>query len=726
MKLRTKTLLFSVILYVPLSLLTYIGLRALLVKDYERLEEEQMKDNVGRVVNAVRNDMAQMDGTLHDWSAWDDMADYMVSRSEVFAEGNLFAEALRGISINVMLLYEPGGEPVKDLGFDLERDEPDDVALPLLTAIRSHYGRLMPRELNDSLQTIVMLPGERPMLYVARHILTSRDEGPSRGFLVMGRYITDAYMEKLIRITENNIRLLPVGDLENVLDAAAYKELAGRDKPDGAELPGCVVLPRDDARIYGYALMNDALGRPAFLLRIEKARGIYQKAMQSLNYMLIYILGAGFLSTVLLLILLEKLLVARLVHICDALAEIAADPDRQALPDPGGKDEVNTVVQHINALLETLTMRRLALQESEVKYRSFTEHFQGIAFRCDLQFNPIFFHGAVEAISGCTEEDLLARNPDWLELVVPEDRDRVRQGIEECMRSRFYSADRQYRIRRPDGTIRWVHEFIQNVASPGENAPRFIQGAMYDITAMKTAEMELSLARQQMAHLARHLQDVREIEKTRLARQVHDELGQLLMALKMDLKWLEKRAETIRVPSERLESMMSTLQEVEASVRRIALDLKPGVLDSLGLQDALEWLIDNFAREHEIACRYEIDLQGVHPDKRTATIVFRILQEGLVNIFRHSQADHVSLNVSATPRRLFLRLADNGVGVPPDILNSFTSFGLIQMRERADSLGGSLILTSPPEGGFVIELDVPLETEPHAEVGDFTKGGGAA
>ncbi len=714
MRLRTKIVLFSAVMYIPLCLLFYAGLHVLLMRNFQRLEENSARDNMNRVVNALQNDLLRMDATLQDWSSWSDMYQFLEDTNEDFRVNNLFPEALKAIQMNIFCILRPADHLFFSMAFDLNESVPADLSPAVVAHMEKNYGYLTPVSIHSSIRTFLALTNEPPMLFVSRHILDSRHEGPSRGFLVMGRYITDSYISNLCAVTENNVVLFQPSGAMSDRDRAVYEKLRS-EKPNGA----FEILPENAQIIASYTIITDAAGAPAFMLRVDHARTIYQNGLMELRYMLFYVLGMGLLSGLLLMILLERLLVSRLVEVSGQLTAIADDPDHQALPAMDGRDELSGVVQHINNLLDKLSARRLALQESEERYRSFAEHFQGIAFRCDLPFKPVFYHGAVESITGYSESDLLAGKPALIDLVHPDDLGMVSKCMQSCGQELHYTCECEFRIRHRDGSLRWVRALVRNLSDPNETKIRCIQGAIYDVTITKKAEEDLRMAKRQMDHLARHLQDVREIEKTRLARQLHDELGQLLMALKIDMKWLAKKVDPAHVPSNHITSMLNMLGEVEACVKHIATELKPGVLEKLDLQDALEWLIHSFSKEHTIPCDFKIDMGGEKPDKRTSTIVFRIIQEGLINIFRHSQATKVQFVVTAADGEFSALLRDNGVGVPQDILNSFTSFGFIQMRERADSLGGNITFSSPAEGGFVVQLNVPMHQKREPLAGEI-------
>jgi PAS domain S-box-containing protein len=225
---------------------------------------------------------------------------------------------------------------------------------------------------------------------------------------------------------------------------------------------------------------------------------------------------------------------------------------------------------------------------------------------------------------------------------------------------------------------------------------------------------ELSMALAHLRQLANHGETVRETERTRIAREIHDELGSLLVALKMDLNWLERRIddgrEELGAKCQRMGRLIDTAVD---KVGRIITDLRPSILDHQGLWAALEWQAQEWLESAEL----RVDLQlhvaaGVAPPEGGLAIaVFRIFQEVLSNIARHAQASHVAIRiqVDAPPQPvLYLEVRDDGVGATPEALNDARSYGVMGMRERAAHFGGRLTIDSVPGLGTQVRLVMPL------------------
>jgi len=230
-----------------------------------------------------------------------------------------------------------------------------------------------------------------------------------------------------------------------------------------------------------------------------------------------------------------------------------------------------------------------------------------------------------------------------------------------------------------------------------------------DITARKQMENELRESRRQLRALSVFLQTVREEERKRIARELHDELGQALTALKIDLDWLEARhvAQDAKVAG-KLRSMGQVLGTTVESVRRIAEDLRPGMLDDLGLAAAIEWQVEQFQERSGIRCELSMNRDEFELDDRVATSVFRIIQEALTNVARHAAADAVSITVEESDGEIRLEVRDNGKGFQP--APKKRSYGLLGIRERVNMLGGEVEIQSKAGHGTRVRATIPLKT----------------
>jgi signal transduction histidine kinase len=233
--------------------------------------------------------------------------------------------------------------------------------------------------------------------------------------------------------------------------------------------------------------------------------------------------------------------------------------------------------------------------------------------------------------------------------------------------------------------------------------------AFEDVSDRSRADAALRRSGERYRRLSDHDRAVREEERSRLARELHDQLGQSLSAFKMDLAWLTAQTrrgepETARAA---IAGMMNRVDTAISIVRRIAGDLRPSVLDRLGLVAAIEWQAAEFERRTGVRC--QIGRQGRCPplDRAQSTEIFRIVQETLLNVSRHAGASCVKIPMTCSPARVAIRVSDNGRGIPQEAIDSDRSLGLIGMRERALILGGTLTLSRGARRGTEALLVVP-------------------
>lgn len=224
-------------------------------------------------------------------------------------------------------------------------------------------------------------------------------------------------------------------------------------------------------------------------------------------------------------------------------------------------------------------------------------------------------------------------------------------------------------------------------------------------------EGELRSSRQQLRKLAAHLQSVREEERAGIARELHDEMGQALTALKMDLSWLNRRlARNDGSLVEKVKAMSRLTDTTIRRVKRLSTELRPGILDDLGLAAAIEWQVEEFEQRTGIECDVSVD-GVIILQQDCSTAIFRIFQEALTNIARHAKATKVRASLKEEDGKLVLEVRDNGIGITEKQICDAKSFGIMGMRERVYPWGGEVKINGILGEGTTVRVSIPLRKE---------------
>jgi PAS domain S-box-containing protein len=354
---------------------------------------------------------------------------------------------------------------------------------------------------------------------------------------------------------------------------------------------------------------------------------------------------------------------------------------------------------------------RAALVTSEQRFRLLFDHSVAGVYCTTLDGTILDCNDALAAMLGyASRADLLYQHASEL-YFSREDRSCFIAQLQRT--GQLMNAE--FTLRRHDGTALHILENVILVPGAGD-MPTTIQGTAIDITERRRAEEALSTSEErhrsladELRRLTQHLQSVREEERGRIAHELHDELGQALTALNLDLYWLRGRlAAHDTVLHARVDSMLVLVRRTIDALRRICADLHPALLNDLGLTAALEWEARAFETRTGIRCAVHLSAAAPALPPALATAVFRICQESLTNITRHARARRVELTLATTRDELLLRVSDDGVGIAPEHNAAAGSLGIAGMRERALHWGGTLTIQGAPDAGTTVELRLPL------------------
>ena len=379
------------------------------------------------------------------------------------------------------------------------------------------------------------------------------------------------------------------------------------------------------------------------------------------------------------------------------------------------RDELEVLVgertaelQKANELLTKEIIKRKQKEKSltlaEEKYRTVADFTHDWETWLSPEGKFLYVSPSCLPTTGYTVEEFMDDPSLVFKITHPDDRDMVEKHYSEKLESSTNACSIDFRIITRDGEEKWIGHSCQPVF---DSKGKWIgqRGSNRDITERKMTESVLIDSQIHLRALTQRMDAVAEEERTKIAREIHDELGHLLTSLKYDIEGLSNKTDlSAELLNCELAAMNRTVETLMNAVRKIATELRPGILDHLGLIPAIEWQIEQFRKKTNIKCEYDLPEINGKFDRQETTIIFRIVQEILTNIARHSRADKVSVSFSKKEDHYLFTAADNGIGFELIGSDNGNSLGLMGMRERALSIGAEFDIESAPGKGTMITL----------------------
>jgi PAS domain S-box-containing protein len=385
--------------------------------------------------------------------------------------------------------------------------------------------------------------------------------------------------------------------------------------------------------------------------------------------------------------------------------------------DPGKYFQVNAFCPRkgtFATVISDITPRKMmeeSLQESEEKYRALVENSSDIISRFDRHFCRLYVSPSAEKLFQRPVEEIIGKS--HRELGLPPD---LCQFFEKNMTTVFETrqpVETEFRLPGPNGETPFECRLYPEFDESGE--VNTILSILRDISEQKKAHELLTTSNEQLRALTSRVQHIREEEKRRISRQVHDELGQILTALNMDISWFESRMSRMEPDPEhtqllgRFSQMKAVVSEAIRSVRNIAQELRPVIIDDLGLVAAIEWQLKAFQARTGVQCDVSNEYGKGTYAKGVSTTVFRIFQESMTNIARHAKATRVKIKLLKKKNFFIMEIIDNGQGIVEENLRFPSSLGILDMKERAHEIGGEVELEGKPGEGTIVRITIPEE-----------------
>ena len=354
-----------------------------------------------------------------------------------------------------------------------------------------------------------------------------------------------------------------------------------------------------------------------------------------------------------------------------------------------------------------------ALRKSEVKYRLLLNNLPSIIYRGFKDWAVEFVDDKIELLTGFNKEEFNSRRIKWSDLIIKEDHKTARQSFLRALKT-DKSYVREYRIKTKAGEVHWMQDRGQILCDKNGQI-EYVSGVFFDINESKRTEEALQKSEKELRILSSQLLSAEETERKRIARELHDGIGQALSAIKFSVENTieELRTESVNSKVESLESIIPLTQKTIEEVRRIVRDLRPSILDDLGILATIAW----FCREFEsiystIRVEKEITVKEHEIPAMLKTVIYRIMQEAFNNAAKYSQADLIRFYLKKTGDKIELAINDNGQGFDIEETiydkNSMRGFGLASMKERAELSGGSFTIKSAKGAGTNIQAIWPV------------------
>jgi PAS domain S-box-containing protein len=365
------------------------------------------------------------------------------------------------------------------------------------------------------------------------------------------------------------------------------------------------------------------------------------------------------------------------------------------------------VFHDITELKKTERARKIAedaLRASEEYFREVIENSSDIIIILDRRGTIRYVSPSVDRFLGYCPHEMTGKNT--FRFIHPADVARAIAVFSQAILQKDSVISNTFRIKHKDGTDRVLEGIGRNLLDHS-SIGGFLMN-VHDVTEKWKADAALRESRDQLRILAARLETVREKERKHIAHEMHEEFGQILSAIKLQMSGLSKRYSRDDVYVAGVNELLGFIDEAIHSVRKISTELRPGVLDLLGLTVAIEWQAKEFTKQFNIACSVDVPKESIPLEEKSSLILFRILQDALKNVAEHAQATHVRVHLRADAERVELLIEDNGIGVSEEQLKNPSSFGFVLMKERAISIGGTAEIKTAEGNGTAVLIHIPV------------------
>lgn len=477
MKLRFKTAIFAGVVIILSVVTLYVTSQLVLLRSFVELERQMVDRGMKRVIIILSERLENLNIIVSDWAMWDDTYKFIVDRNEPYVKSNLATQTFLNLKVNMMLYFDLSGELVFGKMVDLKSGKESELPEGLCEGLRNQKTILCRQEGDKGAKGIVTLCG-KPVFLVSRPIMTTNEEGPIRGTLIMGRYLNPADVKRLFHTVLFTVSLYLLEDPNMPPDfRTARASLNGKGS--------FLIRPLSDRTVAGYILLDDIFGDPSIIFKVSVPRDIYREGKLSISYFMVYLLVGGGLTTLIIIYLLEKHILRRLLRLGREIKTIGASGDFSARVFVEGKDELSDLAGLVNSMLVSLEQSRERLEESEEKYRLSADYIPIHLAATDKSGKFILWSKYSEKMLGYTHDEAIGRLTPY-DLIVP--KESVDNVIRTVTQKGIYDGEVSYRHK--NGSTILAHlVVVPNKDVKGEIAGLY--GFAEDITERKEMETKL-------------------------------------------------------------------------------------------------------------------------------------------------------------------------------------------------------------------------------------------
>ncbi|HSV86803.1 MAG TPA: CHASE4 domain-containing protein [Levilinea sp.] len=735
MSLRKITLLVVGLTFIGLVAFLTFALETSLLRHFIEVEEQMVHISVQRAVGAINGDFDHLLATAADWSDRGEIVRFLQQPDDSFISQYLTERTFSDINANVLVLTNAGGDIVFGKGFSFMSQREETLPRTLIEIATTQH-RLMdssPSGISGFLQT------ENGPLMLAMHPIGVNQGGKERiGTMLVGRYLTQSETLRLSGIIQMPITIEPYNNPNLKPDFLAAKQLIG-------ESDAFVAIPLDEDQIGGYAVLKDIDGNPAYLLNIQQRRVIYQNSQLLMRYLIFALLAAGMVFGITSLYVLEALVLSRMSRLSREVNDIGTSGALARRVNVDRQDELSSLSENINHMLSKLQQTQ---QTEAALQQSLSQRLE--EQKALYESSQVFLSRLDKVVNLRNICDLAVKrfNLEKVRILELDDKKKALVTVAACGCDHGEPDDcvfiedpklqtspiiQAYLTKATRISISPLSEFQATAVFPlvhdgilfaeillySRDAEFFSPARMTTLQsfanlsgmAIKNAGLfeQVRMGQERMEALSKRLVEVQEEERKYIAMELHDEIGQLLTGLRLllnvNLSFADEKTR------ERLQQSKDVVNELIVRIRQMSLELRPGLLDDLGLLPALLWHFEGYTHTTGIRVNFHHEnLEGKRFSSNIETTAYRVIQEALTNVARHANVAEITVSTGVHEHALNIQIKDQGVGFDTSELNANgKSRGLMGMRERVKFVGGTAEIRSSKGSGTTIDIRIPLE-----------------